>query len=122
MKHKILVVDDSATIRQQASLLLRAKGFDVLEALDGQEGYDVAQREDVSVMLVDVNMPVMDGIEMLQKVRRLPQHTKTPVFMVTTVSSKKKVDEGKAAGATAWLVKPFRPDVLLKAIDQVLAG
>lgn len=120
MTHKILVVDDSATIRQQAGMFLRSKGFEVLEAQDGQQGYETAQSEDVALMLVDVNMPVMNGIEMIGKVRQLDKHAKTPIFMVTTESSKAKVQEGKAAGATAWMVKPFNPDLLMKAITKVL--
>ncbi|MEQ8281001.1 MAG: response regulator [Deltaproteobacteria bacterium] len=120
MTHKILVVDDSATIRQQAGMFLRSKGFEVVEAQDGQQGYEKAQSEDVALMLVDVNMPVMNGIEMIGKVRQLDKHAKTPIFMVTTESSKAKVQEGKAAGATAWMVKPFNPDLLMKAITKVL--
>lgn len=120
MTHSILVVDDSATVRQQARVLLESNGFNVVEAPNGAEGLAAAKSASVSLMLVDVNMPVMNGIEMISEVRKLGSHAKTPIFVLTTESSTDVVSQGKAAGATAWIVKPFKPAILMQAIRKVL--
>jgi two-component system, chemotaxis family, chemotaxis protein CheY len=121
MNKRILIVDDSATVRQQLQVLLRGNGFGVLEAEDGKQGLATATREDVDMLIVDVNMPNMNGIEMVAEVRKLPKHQKTPIFMLTTESTKSVMAMGKTAGATAWIIKPFRPEMLLKGIERVLA-
>jgi two-component system chemotaxis response regulator CheY len=121
MPRTILVVDDSATLRQQARIFLASQGFQVLEAADGAQGLDRARSEPIDLLLVDVNMPVMNGIDMIAELRKLPRHARTPVFVLTTESSTGAVQRGKAAGATAWLVKPFKPETLLAAIKKVLA-
>jgi two-component system chemotaxis response regulator CheY len=120
MPHTILVVDDSATMRQQTKTLLQKLGYTVVEAANGAEGLDRAKSAQVDMMIVDVNMPVMGGIEMITKVRQLANYHNTPIFVLTTESSGETVKQGKAAGATAWVVKPFKPDVLTAAVKQVL--
>jgi two-component system chemotaxis response regulator CheY len=92
-----------------------------VEAGDGRAGLETAEQEDVDMLIVDINMPIMNGIEMVSRVRALPRYAKTPIFMLTTESTKAVMALGKSAGATAWIIKPFRPDVLLKGIARVLA-
>ena len=118
----ILVVDDSATIRQQLRIFLADNGHGCVEAADGQAGLEAAKANDVDLMIVDVNMPVMNGIEMVAEVRKLPQHAKTVIFMLTTESGADIAQEGRKAGVTAWIVKPFKPAILLKGIQKVLGG
>lgn len=122
MSKKILIVDDSATVRQQLQTLLAASGYLVVEAEDGHLGLLAAEQHDVDLLIVDVNMPRMNGIEMVAQVRKLPRHDKTPIFMLTTESTKSVMTLGKNAGATAWIIKPFRPDLLLKGISRVFAA
>ncbi len=122
MQHTILVVDDSATIRQQTRTLLESKGYSVVEAADGAQGVEQVKNAPVHLIIVDVNMPVMNGIEMIDHVRKLPGHAKTPIFVLTTESSSDYVRRGKEVGATAWIVKPFKPEVLLPAIRKVLSA
>ena len=118
----VLVVDDSTTIRQQLSIFLSGNGHESLEAENGQIGLDVARENNVDLMIVDVNMPVMNGIDMVTEIRKLPQHAKTPIFMLTTESGQDIAKKGKEAGVTAWIVKPFKPEFLLKGITKVLGG
>lgn len=120
MAKSILVVDDSSTMRQQLRMFLLRSGFHVIEASNGAEGIEQARAMPVDLVICDVNMPVMNGIEMLKAIRQLPNHQKTPVFVLTTESVGSMVQEGKAAGATAWIVKPFKPEILLKGIQKVL--
>ena len=116
----ILVVDDSSTIRQQMRVFLTNNGHEVVEADNGQTGLQAAKDNDARLMIVDVNMPVMNGIEMVGEVRKLPKHAKTPIFMLTTESGSDIAKQGKQAGVTAWIVKPFKPDFLLKGVNKVL--
>ncbi|MEO7328427.1 MAG: response regulator [Minicystis sp.] len=120
MTQRILIVDDSATIRGQLGALLSANGYEVIEAEDGVSGLEAAQREDVDMLIVDVNMPRMNGIEMIKEVRALERLAHTPIFMLTTEATKGVMAQGKSAGATAWIIKPFRPEILLKGIARVL--
>jgi two-component system, chemotaxis family, chemotaxis protein CheY len=122
MSKRILVVDDSATVRQQLHSLLHTHGFGVTEAEDGEQGLATATAEQVDLLIVDVNMPRMNGIQMVGEVRKLPNYAKTPIFMLTTESTKSVMALGKSAGATAWIIKPFRPDILIKGIQRVLAA
>ena len=117
----ILIVDDSATIRQQLQSLLEEHGFTVTQAEDGQQGVARAEEAPVDMMIVDVNMPNMNGIQMVEEVRKQSHHRDTPIFMLTTESTKGVMAMGKQAGATAWFVKPFRPEMLLKGIRRVLS-
>jgi two-component system chemotaxis response regulator CheY len=120
MVHKVLIVDDAATIRQHARSLLEQAGFEVVEARNGREGLEAAQKHRVDVMIVDVNMPVMSGLEMVAEVRKMAEYRRTPIFVLTTESSGETILQGKAAGATAWMVKPFKSDILVPALRRVL--
>jgi two-component system chemotaxis response regulator CheY len=116
----ILAVDDSASMRQMVAFTLKGAGYDVIEAGDGQEALNLAKSKKVNLVLTDVNMPKMDGIALIRALRGLPDYKFTPMLMLTTESAADKKQEGKAAGATGWLVKPFNPDQLLATIKKVL--
>lgn len=117
---KILAVDDSASMRQMVSFTLQGAGYEVVEACDGQDALSKAKQNQVDLVLSDVNMPVMDGIALIRQLRTLPNYKFTPILMLTTESATDKKTEGKAAGATGWIVKPFNPDQLLNTIKKVL--
>mgnify|MGYP000037540450 CR=1 FL=1 len=116
----ILAVDDSASMRQMVSFTLKGAGYDVIEAEDGQKALDKAKGSAVDLVLTDVNMPVMDGIELVKNLRTLPDYKFTPILMLTTESAGDKKVQGKNAGATGWLVKPFNPEQLLATIKKVM--
>ncbi|MDX1694634.1 MAG: response regulator [Ketobacteraceae bacterium] len=116
----ILAVDDSASMRQMVSFTLQGAGYDVIEASDGQEALDKARNQSVDLVLSDVNMPVMDGITLIKNLRTLDTYKYTPILMLTTESAGDKKQEGKAAGATGWIVKPFNPDQLVNTIKKVI--
>jgi two-component system, chemotaxis family, chemotaxis protein CheY len=118
----VLIVDDSAAVRRQLRRALEGDGYSVVEAENGQRGIEAANEGRVDLMIVDVNMPVMDGLEMIGKVRELESYKKTPIFVLTTESGANVVKQGKALGATAWIVKPVKPEVLVKGIRGVLGG
>lgn len=121
MTKQVLVVDDSITMRQMVSFTLTSAGFEVVEAGDGQEGVeklDAGARP--SLVITDLNMPRMDGIGLIRAIRSKAVHKFTPILMLTTESSEEKKKEGRAAGATGWIVKPFNPDQMLKIIQKVL--
>ena len=117
----ILAVDDSASMRQMVSFTLKTAGYDVIEAEDGQEALEIAQDSAVDLVLTDVNMPVMDGIELVKNLRELSHYKFTPILILTTESASEKKSEGRNAGATGWLVKPFNPEQLLTTIKKVIA-
>lgn len=117
---KILAVDDSASMRQMVTFTLKNAGFEVVEAVDGQDALKMAQTTKVNLVLTDVNMPNMDGITLIRQLRALPAYKFIPMLMLTTESADNKKNEGKAAGATGWLVKPFNPDQLVATIKKVL--
>ncbi len=117
---KILAVDDSASMRQMVSSTLKGAGHDVIEASDGVEALGVAQNGSVDLVISDVNMPNMDGITLIGELRKLASYKFIPILMLTTESSMDKKTQGKAAGATGWIVKPFNPDQLLATIKKVL--
>lgn len=116
----ILAVDDSASIRQMVSFTLKGAGHSVTDARDGQHGLELARKQPFDLILTDVNMPVMDGLTFTRELRQLPGHRFTPVLVLTTESSAEKKSEGRKAGATGWLVKPFNPDQLLATVKKVL--
>lgn len=120
MSSMILVVDDSATIRHQVRTCLQDAGHTVIEAENGALGLQKAKDYPIDMAIVDVNMPVMNGLEMLANLRNIPGKESIPVFVLTTESSKDLVTRGKQHGATAWIVKPFKPDVLAKGVAHVL--
>lgn len=116
----ILAVDDSVSMRQMVTFTLKGAGFDVVEAEDGVAALNVAKGKKVDLVLTDVNMPNMDGIALIRALRGLPDYKFTPILMLTTESADNKKQEGKSAGATGWIVKPFNPDQLLATIKKVL--
>ncbi|MBH0056887.1 response regulator [Pseudoalteromonas sp. SWXJZ94C] len=117
---RILAVDDSASMRQMVSFTLKTAGFDVTEAKDGSEALAIAKQQGFDAVISDVNMPIMDGITLIRELRSLPSYKFTPLLMLTTESGLDKKIEGKAAGATGWIVKPFNPEQLLAVIKKVI--
>ncbi|WP_250625334.1 response regulator [Pinirhizobacter soli] len=117
---RILAVDDSASMRSMVAFTLRGAGHDVEEAENGQLAVDAAKGRKFDLVLADVNMPVMDGIAMVRELRSLAEYKGVPILMLTTESHPERKQEGKAAGATGWLVKPFDPDQLLATVGRVL--
>ncbi|MBE1276160.1 MULTISPECIES: response regulator [Enterovibrio] len=117
---KILAADDSVSIRQMVSHTLKEAGYQVETANDGAEALSKAKSGDYDVIISDVNMPNMDGLEFVRQVRAVPQYKFTPILMLTTETSAEKKSMGKSAGATGWIVKPFNPDTLLKTLQRVI--
>jgi two-component system chemotaxis response regulator CheY len=117
---RILAVDDSASMRQMVLLTLRVAGYDVVQACDGVEALELARRGAVDLVLTDVHMPRMDGIALVRELRALPDYQFVPMLVLTTESSPEKKMEGKRAGATGWIVKPFNPPQLLATIARVI--
>ncbi|MCB1740081.1 MAG: response regulator [Gammaproteobacteria bacterium] len=117
---RVLAVDDSRSMRQMVEFTLRSAGHEVLLAEDGVQALEVAQNEKVELVLTDVNMPRMDGISLIRALRQLPAYRFVPILTLTTESAAEKKAQGKQAGATGWIVKPFQPDTLLATIDKVL--
>lgn len=115
----ILIVDDSASMRQMVSFTLKAAGYQVEEATDGVDALGKAKVASFNVVITDVNMPRMDGIALIKELRALPNYKFTPLLMLTTESAAEKKQEGKTAGATGWMVKPFNPEQLLATIKKV---
>ena len=120
MSKIILAVDDSPSIRQMVAFTLKGAGYNVVEAEDGQAGLDKAKSSAVNLVLTDQNMPKMDGLTLVKSLRVLPQYATTPILMLTTESSDAMKAQGKAAGATGWLVKPFDPAKLLEVVKKVI--
>ena len=117
---KVLVVDDSNSIRDMVSFTLKSAGYETAEAKDGQDGLNKAKSGTFDLVISDVNMPNMYGIELCQELRKLPTFKFTPILMLTTEISGDLKMRGKAAGATGWLVKPFNPEKLLATIKRVV--
>jgi two-component system, chemotaxis family, chemotaxis protein CheY len=116
----VLIVDDSASMRQMLSFTLQQGGFEVVEGSNGQEALGQLDAHKVDLIVTDLNMPVMDGITLIRNVRARPAMKGTPVLMLTTESQDSIKQQGKAAGATGWIVKPFQPEKLLAVIARVL--
>ena len=119
MSKTILTVDDSASIRQMVAITLKSAGHDVLEAGDGAEGYLKATANTVHAVITDLNMPVMNGIEFIRKYRQHPASKGVPIILLTTESDDELKRQAKEAGATGWIVKPFKQDQLLAIIRKV---
>ncbi len=117
----ILAVDDSPSMRQMVAFTLKSAGFDVTEAEDGVDALSKARSGNFNLVLADVNMPNMDGISLVRELRQLPDYRFTPLLILTTESGQDKKMEGKAAGATGWLVKPFDPEQLIATVNRVLS-
>jgi len=120
MSKKVLIIDDSSLMRQMVSFTLREASFEVLEAENGQQALQKVDGQSFDLIITDLNMPVMDGITFIRKARELAAVRYTPILMLTTESQAGKKAEGKAAGATGWIVKPFDPPRLLAVISKVL--
>jgi len=120
MARMVLAVDDSTSMRQMVRATLVSAGYGVVEAADGQEALEYARENPVDLVITDVNMPRMDGITLVSELRLLPSYRLTPVLLLTTESSMEKKMEGKKAGATGWIVKPFNPAQLLATLARVL--
>lgn len=120
MGKTILAVDDSASIRQMVTFTLKGAGYDVIEAVDGVDGLAKLDGADVGMVITDLNMPNLDGIGFIKKLRANPKTKFIPVIMLTTESQAEKKQAGKSAGATGWIVKPFKPEQLLGVVKKVL--
>jgi len=120
MAKTILAVDDSTSIRQMVAFTLKGAGYDVVEAVDGQDGLDKAKAKSINLILTDQNMPKMDGLTLIKNLRGLPQYKTTPILVLTTEAGDDMKSKGKAAGATGWLVKPFDPQKLLDVVKKVI--
>jgi two-component system chemotaxis response regulator CheY len=120
MGKTILAVDDSASIRQMVSFTLKSAGYDVLEAVDGVDGLEKAKNKQINLVLTDQNMPRMDGLALIRALRGMEQYAATPILMLTTESSDTMKSQGRAAGATGWLVKPFDPQKLIEVVRRVI--
>ena len=120
MPKTILSVDDSASMRQMVRLALGGAGYAVTEACDGRDALAKAQEGGVQMVLTDLNMPNMDGLSLIRELRKLPSYKGVPIVFLTTESDEGKRAEAKAAGATAWIVKPFKQDQLLGVVKKVL--
>jgi two-component system chemotaxis response regulator CheY len=116
----VLTVDDSASIRQMVAFTLKSAGYEVVEAVDGEDGLNKAKAKAAHLVLTDQNMPKMDGLTLIKSLRGLPQYRSVPILMLTTESSDAMKAAGKAAGATGWLVKPFDPQKLLEVVKKVI--
>lgn len=121
MGKTIMIVDDSASLRQVVAIALRGAGYDVVEAQNGQDALSKLDGKKINLIISDVNMPVMDGISMVKEVKKLPAYKFTPIIMLTTEGADDKKKEGQAAGAKAWIVKPFQPEQMLKAVSMLIA-
>ena len=121
MTKKILAVDDSKTMRDMIAFTLRGAGYEVVEADDGEDALSKLGGSGVNLVITDINMPRLDGIGLIKKLRSNPSHRSTPILVLTTESESTKKDEGREAGATGWIVKPFDPDQLLKVVQKVCA-
>lgn len=119
MKKTIITVDDAATMRKMVAFTLRGVGHEVLEASDGVDALELLKTRPVDLVITDVNMPRMDGIELTRQLRALPGYQRTPILLLTTESAPEKKAEGRAAGATGWIIKPFQQDQLLAVISKV---
>ena len=120
MTKKILVIDDSASLRQVVSIALSGAGYEVICAEDGQEALAKLDGRKFHLAICDVNMPVMDGITFVKEAKKLPDYRFMPIIMLTTESRESRKQEGQAAGAKAWVVKPFRPDQILNAVSKLI--
>ena len=116
---RVLSVDDSGSIRQMVTFTLKGAGYEVIEAVDGQDALEKAKMNTVDVVLTDQNMPRMDGLTLIKNLRAMPAYSNVPILMLTTESGEAMKKQGKMAGATGWLVKPFGPQKLLEVMKKV---
>jgi len=119
MARHVMTVDDSKTMRDMVTYTLRGAGFQVSEAEDGQKALQMLRTTKVDLVITDLNMPKMDGVGLIRALRADPQHRAVPILMLTTEGDPEKKAEGRSAGATGWLVKPFNPDKLVELVHRV---
>lgn len=117
---RILTVDDSAAMRQMVHVTLASAGYDVYQAKDGREALDIANANTFDLVITDVNMPEMDGLTLVRHLRGMATYRHTPLLVLTTESSTERKMQGREAGATGWIVKPFNPEKLLATVAKVL--
>ncbi len=122
MPKVIMTADDSASVRQMVSFTLKDAGYGVVEARDGRDALSKLNGASVNMLITDLNMPNMDGIELIKQVRSQQQFKFIPIIMLTTESQAEMKQKGKAAGATGWIVKPFKPEQLVAVVKKVLGG
>ena len=120
MAKTVLIVDDSASLRQVVHIALKGAGYDVLEGCDGKDALSKMTGQKIHLIISDVNMPNMDGITFVKEVKKLANYKFTPIIMLTTESQEAKKQEGQAAGAKAWVVKPFKPEQMLMAVSKLI--
>jgi two-component system chemotaxis response regulator CheY len=120
MSKTIVTVDDSSTMRRMVVFALKATGHNVLEAADGVAALHLARSRPVDLVITDVNMPNMNGLDLTRQLRALPAYSRTPILLLTTESDPEMKSKGRAAGATGWIVKPFEPEQLLAVVAKVL--
>lgn len=120
MGKTIMTVDDSSSVRQMVNFTLQGAGYNVIEAVDGKDALSKISGSPVHMVITDLNMPNLDGIDLIRKLRAIPACKFIPIVMLTTESQDKRKQEGKAAGATGWIVKPFKPEQLLAVVKKVL--
>ncbi|MGQ0710943.1 MAG: response regulator [Rhodoferax sp.] len=119
MGKTVLVVDDSASLRLVVKMALSGAGYQVLEAVDGRAALSMLDGRAVNMVVCDVNMPIMNGIEFVREAKKLPAYKFMPILMLTTESQEARKEEGRAAGARAWMVKPFSPTQLVSAVNKL---
>lgn len=120
MSKTILIVDDSSSVRMVVATALKGAGYSVVDACDGKDALGKLTGDKIHLIISDVNMPNMDGITFVKEVKKLANYKFTPICMLTTESEQSKMQEGKAAGAKAWIVKPFQPPKLLAAVEKLV--
>ncbi len=120
MAKTIMIVDDSASLRQVVAIALKGAGYEVLEACDGKDALAKLSGQKINLIISDVNMPNMDGISFVKAAKQLPAYKFTPVIMLTTEAGNAMKAEGQAAGAKAWITKPFNPPQLLDAVSKLV--
>ena len=120
MSKTIMTADDSSSVRQMVSFTLKQAGYSVVEAINGNDAISKIKTTPIHMLISDLNMPGMDGLELIKQVRAMPQYKFIPIIMLTTESQADMKQKGKAAGATGWIVKPFQPEQLLSVIKKVL--
>ncbi|MDR0933944.1 MAG: response regulator [Burkholderiaceae bacterium] len=120
MSKTILAVDDSGSLRQMVVFTLKSVGYTVVEAVDGEEALELAQKQIFDLILTDQNMPKMDGLTLTRALRAMPQYRRVPILILTTESSDEMKARGRAAGANGWMVKPFDPRRLIEVTGKVL--
>jgi two-component system chemotaxis response regulator CheY len=119
MSKRALTVDDSRTMREMVAFALKGGGFEVIEAEDGRQALERLDNQTVDVVVTDLNMPNMNGLELIRALRARPATQYTPILMLTTEADDAKKQEGRSAGATGWIVKPFLPEKLLAVVEKV---